>query len=274
MVLLSIVTINLNNAAGLHKTLQSVQQQQADWVEHIIVDGASTDESLAVINEHAGRLSCWLSEKDEGVYDAMNKGIRLAKGEYVFFLNSGDTFYDNNTLAAVAKYLNNSTDLVYGNVRVIEKDKTYFTGYPQTLSFSFLFKYVICQQAIFYRRSVFDNCGLFPKQYRICADWAHFTKAVALHNATYTHMPVVIATYYFDGISSLPENYPKIQSERSAFLSSSFPLFYKDYEDYTELLLLKRYSLLRSLDANPLLRRTATGLLLMLNKIAGTGHHR
>ena len=87
---LSIITVNRNNAGGLKKTIDSVTAQTYTGFEFIIIDGASEDDSPRIIREHAGRLSYWISEPDNGTYDAMNKGIRAATGEYCLFLNSGD----------------------------------------------------------------------------------------------------------------------------------------------------------------------------------------
>lgn len=95
----SIVTINLNNRAGLEKTIQSVIKQECTDYEYIIIDGGSSDGSAEVIREYQGALSYWASERDTGIYNAMNKGLKQAHGEYVCFLNSGDCFYSSQVLA-------------------------------------------------------------------------------------------------------------------------------------------------------------------------------
>src|SRR5438552_2810029 len=94
---LSIITVNLNNAEGLEKTIQSVIRQQFSDYEYIIIDGASADGSVEVIKKFSDKISNWVSEKDSGIYNAMNKGIRLAAGNYLLFLNSGDTLCENST---------------------------------------------------------------------------------------------------------------------------------------------------------------------------------
>ena len=95
---LSIITVNLNNAAGLQKTIESVINQTFTDYEFIIIDGGSTDSSLEIIKQYANKITYWVSEPDNGIYNGMNKGIGQADGEYCFFLNSGDWMIENNTL--------------------------------------------------------------------------------------------------------------------------------------------------------------------------------
>ena len=92
---LSIVTINYNNKKGLAKTIESVTNQEFKDFEWIIVDGGSTDESVALIQDNLNHIDYWVSEKDQGIYDAMNKGIKASTRDYILFLNSGDYFYTN-----------------------------------------------------------------------------------------------------------------------------------------------------------------------------------
>ena len=98
---LSIVTINLNNVAGLHETIISVLNQSSADLEYIIIDGGSTDGSAELIKEYSDRIYYWVSEPDSGIYNAMNKGIRKASGEYLLFLNSGDALASDNIVEEV-----------------------------------------------------------------------------------------------------------------------------------------------------------------------------
>lgn len=112
---LSIITVNLNQADGLAKTLDSVREQSFRDFEHIVVDGGSTDGSLEVIRARADGLAFWASEPDAGIYAAMNKGLRRAQGEYVYLLNSGDRLYSPDTLERVFAHEERGEDLLYGN---------------------------------------------------------------------------------------------------------------------------------------------------------------
>src|SRR6478735_1115877 len=111
---LSIITINYNNLQGLQKTIESVVSQSFKDFEYIIIDGGSTDGSKVLIEKYSESITYWVSEKDNGIYPAMNKGIQVANGEYLLFLNSGDWFYENTTLSMAIPMLR-PFDIVYGN---------------------------------------------------------------------------------------------------------------------------------------------------------------
>ena len=112
--LFSIITVNYNNAIGLKRTIESVFVQTSDDFEYIVIDGGSTDESLVLLESNNTKIDYWVSEKDKGVYDAMNKGWQVANGKFCLFLNSGDVFYDANVLLNVSKYIDLKADFVYG----------------------------------------------------------------------------------------------------------------------------------------------------------------
>ena len=115
-VLVSIITINLNNRTGLEKTLASLKEQQKDLFELIVIDGASTDGSISVVKQNLDIVSQWVSEPDNGIYDAMNKGIVKAQGKWINFLNSGDYYFQENTLTDLVNILSRKDlDVVYGD---------------------------------------------------------------------------------------------------------------------------------------------------------------
>mgnify|MGYP001565636508 FL=1 len=116
MAVVSIITINYNNASGLKKTIDSVIKQTFKDFEFIIIDGGSTDGSKQVIESNSKSISSWLSEKDNGIYDAMNKGIVKATGNYYLFLNSGDILSEGNILTKVASKLSGGKSFYYGNL--------------------------------------------------------------------------------------------------------------------------------------------------------------
>ena len=168
----SIVTVCLNSAKTIRKALDSVRNQTFENIEVIIVDGVSTDETLQIVAEYSDIVSILVSEKDKGIYDAMNKAAMLATGDFVFFLNSDDAFYDINVLADVADYFEQtpSIDLLYGNV-VFDNHgeltkRTYSHINKRTLEFESL-----CHQSVFARRSLFNNVGLFNLSFKTNADY-------------------------------------------------------------------------------------------------------
>ncbi len=122
MVKLSIITVNLNNSAGLRKTIESIVKQTFKDFEYIIIDGGSTDGSAEVIKEFADKITYWVSEPDKGIYNAMNKGILHAKGEYLLFLNSGDWLADDDLLSKVFCEPR-TADIIYGHMNFVSGDK-------------------------------------------------------------------------------------------------------------------------------------------------------
>ncbi|MBO5672721.1 MAG: glycosyltransferase [Paludibacteraceae bacterium] len=210
---LSIITINYNNAAGLKKTLDSVASQTCSDFEHIIVDGASTDGSVEIIREYentlvsrlsplASRLK-WLSEPDTGIYNAMNKGVRLAKGEYILMLNSGDYLLDDNVIANVTPILD-GTDIIQGNTIEDIGDKHYRNrGYGKTdINFFDVMKGHFLHQATFCRRDLFDRYGMFDESYRIIGDTKFFMRCLGREDASFRYNDVDISNYDLTGISA------------------------------------------------------------------------
>ena len=213
MVKLSIITINYNNAAGLKKTLDSVATQKCTDFEHIIVDGASTDGSVDIIREYENTLaSClsplasrlkWFSEPDTGIYNAMNKGIRLAQGEYTLMLNSGDYLVDEQVIEKVLLLLDGS-DIIQGNtISVINNKEIINQGYAKSdISFIDVYSGNFLHQATFAKRILFEQYGYFDESYKIGGDTVFFLNALGLGNASFTYKDINIAYYDGDGISA------------------------------------------------------------------------
>jgi glycosyltransferase involved in cell wall biosynthesis len=229
---LSIITINLNNAEGLRKTIESVINQIFTDFEYIVIDGASTDGSVDVINKYASWITFWVSEKDSGVYSAMNKGILQARGEYLLFMNSGDWFYSSFTLQNVFNLLR-TEDILYGD-SVLYKDK--FTPitlrYPKNLTAHYLINSMPCHQAIFHKRSLFEN-DKFDEKYSIVADWEFILRMCVHKNASSYKIDQIIACCDGNGISSICEN---VNEERQHVLHTLFPkMILDDYMNFEKL---------------------------------------
>jgi glycosyltransferase involved in cell wall biosynthesis len=250
--LISVITVNYNNSLGLRETIQSVIGQTYSDIEYIVVDGGSTDRSLAVIEEHTAGISWWVSEKDNGVYDAMNKGIARANGEYLLFLNSGDYFYSKKSLEIFAAQ-NHDADIVYGDLQVITVDKNWVKPYPVKLSFRYFLNDTLPHPSSFIRRELFSRCGMYDTGFRIVADWAFFIKAICKDDASYKHIDEVISSFRYDGMSSKPENQPIIAAEKDAYLQAEFPMFIDDYLETESML--KKHSRLQHSRVRKLLAR-------------------
>ena len=232
----SIITVTLNNKAGLEKTIQSVLGQTYRDIEYIVIDGASSDGSVKIIESHASGIDQWISEPDTGVYNAMNKGIQKATGEYLLFLNSGDTLFETSTLEQVIPYLEAAdADLFYGDLRFDHSDQFEDFHYPDELTFDFLYHRSLGHPATFIKRSLFDKVGYYEESYSICADWVFFTKAICLYTCSYKHIPRVIANFTTDGMSSVDENQQKILKEREKALRGPFLFLTAPYEKYIDL---------------------------------------
>ena len=221
MTKLSIITINYNNAAGLKKTLDSVAAQTYTDFEHIIVDGASTDGSVdeiiaysqsPIANRHK---ITWLSEPDTGIYNAMNKGVRLAQGEYTLMLNSGDYMVDEQVIEKVIPLLD-GTDIIQGNIiEEIKGSKYRNRGYGiSNIDMFDIMKGHFLHQASFCRKDLFTRYGMFDESYRIAGDTKFFMNCLGINNASFKYIDVDITNYDISGISaSQDQRVLKIRNE-------------------------------------------------------------
>lgn len=231
---LSIITINYNDAKGFEKTVQSVVSQSFKDFQYIVIDGGSKDDSKNIIEKYTSKISYWISEPDKGIYNAMNKGIKQAIGDYILFVNSGDELYDSDVLNKISPYLGKA-DLISGNTNLIRKGVPEVTSSRKNLTFKDLFRYSIDHPSTFIRRSLFDSVGFFDEDLKIISDWKWFIIALAKQNASYLPIDVIVSTFVFDGISSLPENKAKLLAEREQVLQEEFSFFVQDYKKYIEI---------------------------------------
>ena len=199
---LSIITINYNHLDGLKNTFESVIVQTWKEYEWIIIDGGSTDGSLEFIQEHKSLFSYWCSEKDGGVYNAQNKGITHAEGEYIVFLNSGDIFASRVTLQIVFGE-NRKSDILFWYMMRKSKD-----GLPHNwpsmkshLSWVDFYYDTLPHQSSYIKRELFEKYGGYDENYRRLADWKWFFDVVANHHATLEFIPYKLSVYECGGIS-------------------------------------------------------------------------
>lgn len=223
---LSIVTINRNNAAGLRATLRSTFESQvgfSDW-EQIVVDGASTDGSFAEVDQYRNdpRLGWCVSEPDDGIYNAMNKGAGKARGDYLLFLNSGDTL-EPDVLSRVFP-IPPDTDIAFGDLTVLKKKGPELKAYPDAdriAEWHFLVE-SLPHPASFISRRLFEGLGGYDESYRIVADLGFFLRAVRERNARLLHMPFLVARFDGNGISLDPAHAAEHRAERFRLLAPVF----------------------------------------------------
>lgn len=245
--LLSIVTINYNNKAGLQKTIQSVVDQTYNQFEYIVIDGGSNDGSNEIINQHKKSIYYAVSEKDNGIYNAMNKGILAAHGKYILFLNSGDVLYAGTTLADCIAALSLNYDFVYGNTFFDKHGKISFVNYPDKLSFSFFLTDSLCHQSTFIKRTLFEN-ALYNETAKIVSDWEFFVIKICKENKTSFHINETVSVFDVSGASS--EQLAYNNSERALVLEKHFPAFVEDY-NYVKSLKLRRIKQLVFISKKP-----------------------
>jgi glycosyltransferase involved in cell wall biosynthesis len=195
---LSIITVNLNNAAGLRKTIESVANQTYTDFEHIFIDGGSYDGSIEVIKEYAKKNTYWISEPDAGIYSAMNKGIKVSTGEYLLFLNSGDILYEKDTLENIHHKMVNKFCIYYGNCQyekgcIIAPDHFNLKQY--------IFGNWISHQTSFIPKYFFNKLGMYDESYLIAADKKFFMLA-AINKGKFENLHETICFFDNNGISN------------------------------------------------------------------------
>lgn len=231
---LSIITVNYNNAEGLNRTLRSVEMQSCLELEHIIIDGGSSDESICIIESYEARyeslrtdgcrdypLVSWVSEKDGGIYDAMNKGVSRATGEYLYFLNSGDLLTSPTVLKEMIGQLD-GTDFVIG--RVIMSRNGRVVGQSALLSEKDMSMYHMYLHGINHQSALIKRDLLKKNPYdvtvRMSADWIFFVQAIVLNGASTKFIDLFFANYDLSGISSDTQ---AIVREKESLLETILP---------------------------------------------------
>jgi glycosyltransferase involved in cell wall biosynthesis len=225
---LSIITINFNNEFGLSRTLESVYSQTYKTFEHIIVDGGSNDGSVdtirqllvkpddAVIHDISTIQQRWISEPDRGIYNAMNKGIRMASGDYMLFINSGDRLASVDVIEQVLPYLNNENDIVSGELEMVKNDEVVTKLFPPlTVNLNYCISAGLTHPNTFIKRGLFDKYGYYNEQNKIVSDWEFFLIACGLHSCKYKSIPVIVSRFEMDGMSSKNDNLLEMETQKA-----------------------------------------------------------
>ena len=228
---LSLVTVNRNDAVGLARTLDSVRAQTFRDFEHVVIDGASTDGSVDEIRARADGLAYWTSEPDGGIYAAMNKGWRRARGEYVNFLNSGDWLAAPDVLERVFAREPVSADMVYGDsLRPDGAGGWKLLSQPDEWTAARFFDMGICHQTLFYRRELLEMLGGYDERYRIVADW-EFNFRALLAGRSARHLPLAIVGYAGGGVSAT--RVAEMEAEKRDMRARLLPAaVLRDYEQW------------------------------------------
>jgi glycosyltransferase involved in cell wall biosynthesis len=246
---ISVITINYNNSSGLKRTIKSVKEQRGFIYEFIIIDGGSIDNTLEVINEYKTIITKSISEKDDGIYHAMNKGIKLSSGDYLLFLNSGDYFYNSTSLSRNIKLIKDF-DLIAFDINLYGVGFNTIHKNPDKLSFSFIFLETLSHQSVFIKRELFKSIGFYDETLKIVADWKFFLHSI-MSGCSYKNYNITLTSFEFGGISTTGEGVITRINERDLVLRNEFPFYYegvKRLENQKKILSLNRFKLLAEVE--------------------------
>ncbi len=239
MPLLSIITINRDKAAGLDETMNSVASQTNSIIEYIVIDGASTDGSIGIIKKYTDSLACqlkWISEPDKGIYNAMNKGIRMASGKYVQFLNSGDCLVSDDVTGRMLEELkrNDYPSILYGNMLKempdgkVMRDRC-FGG--KDISFLGFYTGTLNHSPAYIRKDLFEKYGLYDENLRIVSDWKWYLQAIILGEEKPVYTDIDVTLFDMLGISETNKELDK--AERKKVLGELIPqTILSDYDSW------------------------------------------
>ena len=192
---ISIITVVYNGEKYLEDTILSVINQTYNNIEYIIIDGGSTDNTLDIIKKYENDIHFWISEKDDGIYDAMNKGVLRAYGDWVLFLNSGDLLLDN-VLNLLKEKINNNYSIIYGSIKILHQGN-YITRYPKDIS-SLHYTMPFCHQAVIVKKSLLIKSP-FNINYKLASDFDFFLKNI---NQKFLYVPLTLVEYDLFGLSN------------------------------------------------------------------------
>jgi len=203
----SLITVSFNSATTITDTIESIRSQDYDDIEYIIVDGASKDNTVEIIKSFDTKIDKWISEPDKGIYDAMNKAIKMATGEVVGILNSDDFYSATNIISQVAAAFNNPTiDAVFGdlvfvdpsNLKKVVRKYSSAKWHPKKFARGFM----PAHPTFFVRRKYYEQIGLFKTDYKIAADYELLIRFLYVHKLKYKYLPINMVTMRKGGVSS------------------------------------------------------------------------
>lgn len=204
---ISLLTVSFNSATTIKDTIESIRTQDHNDIEYIVVDGNSTDATVEILKANDTFISRWISEPDKGIYDAMNKALRMATGEVVGILNSDDFYFNNQILSQVAEAFSDPTiDLVFGdlvfvdpmNLNKVVRKYSSANWHPD----KFAWGYMPAHPTVFVRRKYYEEFGLFKIDYKIAADYELLIRFLFVHKLNYRYLPITMVKMRRGGVSS------------------------------------------------------------------------
>jgi glycosyltransferase involved in cell wall biosynthesis len=198
----TVITAVYNGGSSIERTIASVTGQHFASFEYIVIDGGSGDGTVELLRRHEESIEYWVSEPDNGIYDALNKGITHARGEWLYFLGSDDALAGAGVLASVFSRRRDS-QMLYGDVLYGDSGAIYGGSFTKRM----LTRRNICQQGIFYRADLFRQLGPFDVKYPLLSDWVFNMRVFSLKGSRPAHLDMVIAEYALAGASNRSEDH-------------------------------------------------------------------
>jgi len=240
---ITIITVCFNAEKHIEQTIQSVINQKERDIEYIIVDGASTDKTGQIIQQYDSHITCWISEPDKGIADAMNKGVALATGDYLMFLNADDYFQTPDAIAMVVSQMKDDRDIYIFDTIFLKKEgglRRHSGTFGKRINFKGL-----CHQGVLCKRELFQKVGSFDASFKICMDYDFFMRAYR-HGATGNHVDEVLSVMRDGGISSrqdwpslkqrfAEEKRVHLENNTSAFMKIIYTVYWTVYLPYRKM---------------------------------------
>lgn len=216
---ISVITVCKNSANTIYKCIESVVNQSYSNFEYIIVDGVSSDDTLKIIQNFADKITKLITEPDNGIFDAMNKGISASSGDYIIFLNADDFFISTNTIKYTVNFILNEArsqyDIYYGKVLIINHQSGIgnIWNAAKTSRFS-LYRASLPHPATIYKKAAFERCGVFNTTYKIASDYEWFVRALLKYKLKFKRIDLIITLFSKGGLSTQKDNSNFIKKEK------------------------------------------------------------
>lgn len=222
----SIITINYNNIQGLKQTVESVLNQSIrNEIEFIIIDGGSNDGASDYLKGLNSQLDYWVSEPDKGIFNAMNKGIKRATGEYLLFLNSSDCLNGKQALNDFVSHENFIGDIIYGDLKFGKGGMKF----PDHLTPFFFVRSSLPHQATLFKKEVFDKMGLYDETFKISSDRGFYMKCFLSNQFQFKHIPLELTLFDQSGISYDKKHNDLKREEANQLIKQYYTIFSEDY---------------------------------------------